>query len=278
MIIWIASYPKSGNTFLRSFLSTYYYSKNGKFDFNLLLNINQFPSLKYSNSKSFTFVDAAKKWIPNQKTFFNKEKLFFLKTHNSLEQYFGNKFTTSSETIGAIHIVRDPRNVISSMCNHYSMNYDEIYQRMVDNNTSLSHKTSEGDLSNFSFLGSWSNHYWSWKNNFEFKTLTIRYEDLENNSYDEFYKILTFIEEVSGKNNPINIKNLKKSLESTNFSNLKKQEKLHGFKESLSYKTNNKTNFFNLGFKNDWRKNLPKEISEKMTNHFIKELKDLNYE
>ena len=278
MIIWIASYPKSGNTFLRSFLSTYYFSKNGKFDFNLLLNINQFPSLKYSNSKSFTFVDAAKNWIPNQKTFFNKEKLFFLKTHNSLEQYFGNKFTTSSETIGAIHIVRDPRNVISSMCNHYSMNYDEIYQKMVDNNTSLSHKTSGGDLSNFSFLGSWSNHYWSWKNNFEFKTLTIRYEDLENNSYDEFYKILTFIEEVSGKNNPINIKNLKKSLESTNFSNLKKQEKLHGFKESLSYKTNNKTNFFNLGFKNDWRKNLPKEISEKMTNHFIKELKDLNYE
>ena len=278
MIIWIASYPKSGNTFLRSFLSTYYYSKNGKFDFNLLLNINQFPSLKYSNLKSFTFVDAAKNWIPNQKTFFNKEKLFFLKTHNSLEQYFGNKFTTSSETIGAIHIVRDPRNVISSMCNHYSMNYDEIYQKMVDNNTSLSFKTNEGDLSNFSFLGSWSNHYWSWKNNFEFKTLTIRYEDLENNSYDEFYKILTFIEEVSGKNNPINIKNLKKSLESTNFSNLKKQEKLHGFKESLSYKTNNKTNFFNLGFKNDWRKNLPKEISEKMTNHFIKELKDLNYE
>ena len=278
MIIWIASYPKSGNTFLRSFLSTYYFSKNGKFDFNLLLNINQFPSLKYSNLKSFTFVDAAKNWIPNQKTFFNKEKLFFLKTHNSLEQYFGNKFTTSSETIGAIHIVRDPRNVISSMCNHYSMNYDEIYQKMVNNNTSLSFKTNEGDLSNFSFLGSWSNHYWSWKNNFEFKTLTIRYEDLENNSYDEFYKILTFIEEVSGKNNPINIKNLKKSLESTNFSNLKKQEKLHGFKESLSYKTNNKTNFFNLGFKNDWRKNLPKEISDKMTNHFIKELKDLNYE
>lgn len=278
MIIWIASYPKSGNTFLRSFLSTYYFSKNGKFDFNLLLNINQFPSLKYSNLKSFTFVDAAKNWIPNQKTFFNKEKLFFLKTHNSLEQYFGNKFTTSSETIGAIHIVRDPRNVISSMCNHYSMNYDEIYQKMVDNNTSLSFKTNEGDLSNFSFLGSWSNHYWSWKNNFEFKTLTIRYEDLENNSYDEFYKILTFIEEVSGKNNPINIKNLKKSLESTNFSNLKKQEKLHGFKESLFYKTNNKTNFFNLGFKNDWRKNLPKAISDKMTNHFIKELKDLNYE
>ena len=96
MIFWIASYPKSGNTYLRSFLSSYYFSKKGKFDFNLLLNINQFPSLKYSNIKSYTFVDAAKNWINNQNTFFTKEKLFFLKTHNSLEQYFGQKFTTSS--------------------------------------------------------------------------------------------------------------------------------------------------------------------------------------
>jgi len=59
MIIWIASYPKSGNTYLRSFLSTYFYSKNGKFDFNLLLNINQFPSFRYSNRKAYTYFDAA---------------------------------------------------------------------------------------------------------------------------------------------------------------------------------------------------------------------------
>ena len=278
MIIWIASYPKSGNTYLRSFLSTYYFSKNGKFDFNLLLNINQFPSRQYSNSKSYTFVDAAKKWIHNQKTFFNREKLFFLKTHNSLEQYFGNRFTTSSETVGAIYITRDPRNVISSMCNHYSMNYDEMYKKMVDNNASLSQKDSEGDLSNFSFLGSWSNHYWSWKNNFEFKTLIIRYEDLEYNSHDEFHKILTFIEKVSGRNNPINIKNLKNSLNSTSFSNLKRQEKTHGFKESLSYKTNNKTNFFNLGFKNKWQKILPLNIRDQINIKLKEDLKKLGYE
>ena len=208
MIIWIASYPKSGNTYLRSFLSTYFYSKNGKFDFNLLLNINQFPSFRYSNRKAYTYFDAAQNWIPNQKEFFNKEKTFFLKTHNSLEQYFGHKFTTSSETLGAIYIVRDPRNVISSMCNHYSMSFDEALIRMNDNNASLSKKNSEGDLSNFSFLGSWSNHYKSWKNSFEFKTLFIKYEDL----------------------------------------------------------------------KNDWKKNLPKEISEKINIQFSNELKDLKYE
>ena len=278
MIIWIPSYPKSGNTYLRSFLSSYYYSKEGKFDFNLLLNINQFPSLRYSDIKSYTYVNAAKNWINNQKKFFNKEQLFFLKTHNSLEEYFGYKFTNSLETLGAIYIVRDPRNIITSMCNHFSMNFNEAYNRMIDQNASLSRKNEDGDLSNFSFLGSWSNHYRSWKNNFEFKTLIIKYEDLEKDAYNEFWKILTFIEDLTGKKEPINKKKFVNSLNSTNFSNLKQKEKLHGFKESLSYKSNNKTNFFNLGFKNKWQEILPEEISEKVKDIFFDEMKDLKYE
>ena len=278
MIIWIPSYPKSGNTYLRSFLASYYYSKEGKFDFNLLLNINQFPSLRYSDVKSYTYVDAAKNWINNQKKFFNKEQLFFLKTHNSLQEYFGYKFTNSSETLGAIYIVRDPRNIITSMCNHFSMNFDEAYNRMIDQNASLSRKNEDGDLSNFSFLGSWSNHYRSWKNNFEFKTLIIKYEDLENDAYNEFWKILTFIEDLTGKKESINKKKFVNSLNSTNFSNLKQKEKLHGFKESLAYKKDNKTNFFNLGFKNKWQQNLPGEISSKIKDKFCNELKELKYE
>ena len=51
MIIWIASYPKSGNTYLRSFLASYYFSKDGKFDFNLLNNI------KYKNPKLLILLD-----------------------------------------------------------------------------------------------------------------------------------------------------------------------------------------------------------------------------
>ena len=278
MIIWISSYPKSGNTYLRSFLSSYYYSKEGNFDFNLLLNINQFPASRYSDVKSYTYFDAAKNWIYNQKKFFTKEKLFFLKTHNSLQEYLGCRFTKSSETLGAIYIVRDPRNVITSMCNHYSMSLNEMYSKMVDENASLSIKDSEGDLGNFSFLGSWSNHYKSWKNNFEFKTLFIKYEDLEENAYEEFWKILTFIEELKGKNEPINKKKFENSINSTNFSSLKQKEKLHGFKESPTFEKNNKTNFFNLGFKNKWQQNLPEEISNKIKNNFFNELKELKYE
>ena len=278
MIIWITSYPKSGNTYLRSFLSSYYYSKDGKFDFDLLLNINQFPALRYSDNKSYTYVEAAKNWIIDQKKFFNKEKIFFLKTHNSLQEYFGYRFTKSSETLGAIYIVRDPRNVLSSMCNHYTMNFNEMYGKMIDENASLSIKNPDGNLSNFSFLGSWSNHYKSWKNNFEFKTLFIRYEDLEEDTHNQFWKILTFIEELTGKNEPINKRKFENSINSTNFSNLKQKEKLQGFQESPTYKKDNRTNFFNLGFKNKWQQNLPEEISNKIKNKFFNELKELKYE
>ena len=46
MIIWLASYPKSGNTLLRSMISAYFFTKDGNFNFKTLNNINQFPDFK----------------------------------------------------------------------------------------------------------------------------------------------------------------------------------------------------------------------------------------
>jgi len=74
MIIWIASYPKSGNTYLRSFLTSYYYTLDGKFDFKLLENIKTFPGIHYSKNKSDTDIEASKNWIFNKNFFFDKNK------------------------------------------------------------------------------------------------------------------------------------------------------------------------------------------------------------
>ena len=79
MIIWIASYPKNGNTYLRSFLASYYFSKTGKFEFNLLNNINHFPGTRYSNSKTNNATEASKNWIFLQEKYFEKDKLHLLK-------------------------------------------------------------------------------------------------------------------------------------------------------------------------------------------------------
>ena len=56
MIIWLSSYPKSGNTWLRSLLSSYFYTNDGSFNFNLLKNIDQFPSAPYFSKYSDLFL------------------------------------------------------------------------------------------------------------------------------------------------------------------------------------------------------------------------------
>ena len=278
MIIWIASYPKSGNTYLRSFLASYYYSNNGKFDFEQLLKIHQFPNIKFSKIKPTSKEEASKYWIFNQNNFFNKTRLNFVKTHNCLLPFQGNEFTSGNETLGGIYIVRDPRNVITSITHHYSINYEKALDYMLDEDCSLLEKSFDQDYSNFTYLNSWSNHYKSWKNNKIFEILFIKYEDIEKNKEDTFKKIILFVEKITKKNSKFNEKKFLNSIKSTNFSNLKNKELNEGFEESVySNKVGKKINFFNLGFSNRWQKLLPTDIKEKVNEKFKKSLEELNY-
>ncbi len=278
MIIWIASYPKSGNTYLRSFIASYYFSKKGKFDFDLLLNILQFPSVKFTKKNIYSELEASQNWIYNQNQFFNKNELNFIKTHSCLYPYKGNNFTTKNETIGAIYIVRDPRNIITSMTHHYSLNYQEAFDKIMDENSYILEKTAGDDYSNFTHISSWSKNYKSWKDNKEFKTLFIKYEDLEEGKDETFKKLVKFINNLSDKNKEIDEKKFINSINSTNFSNLKNKELNQGFSESVySKSTGKKLNFFNLGFNNRWEKILPKNVLKKINENLSEDLIELGY-
>ena len=277
MIIWIASYPKSGNTYLRSFISSYYFSKKGKFSFDLLLNILQFPSIKFTKKKINSEFEASQSWIYNQQQFFSGEKIHFIKTHSNLNEYKGNNFTTGNLSLGGIYIVRDPRNLITSMTHHYSLDYDKAYSKLVNENQTLLEKSTDGDCSNFTFLGSWSSHYKSWKNTNKFKILFIKYEDLESNKFETFKEIVNFINTLKKEKSIINEKKLINSINSTNFSNLKNKEENEGFEESVYSKSGQRIRFFNLGFNNRWQKILPKNILNKLNNTLQNELNELGY-
>ena len=276
MISWIASYPKSGNTFIRSFLASYFFSDTGKFDFDLLYNILQFPSLKFSKTDLFSKKDAAQNWIYNQNFFFNNKDTF-LKTHNTLIEFEGYKFTSPKQTKGAIYIVRDPRNVVLSMSHHYSLTYEESFEKMINNEASLLEKTFNNDHSNFTFLGSWSNHYKSWRDNNEFKVLFLKYEDFEENAEKEFKKILSFIYELKNEKFIINDKKFSNALKSTNFTTLKNKENVYGFEESIYSDKGKKLNFFNFGFQNKWQKKLPNDIVKKINLSLKNEIIELGY-
>ena len=184
MIIWIASYPKSGNTWIRSLLCTYLYSEDGNFNFSLLKKILKFPSkkyLKYFTNDLSDIKKVAGYWIASQEriNLLNENKSIFLKTHSALCTLEKNPFTNKKNTQAVIYIVRDPRNVITSVGNHYSMNIEESYNFMIDNNRILTGDKWGGDNFGISeVLGSWSEHYKSWKNIKFAPILKIKYEDL----------------------------------------------------------------------------------------------------
>ena len=140
MIIWLASYPKSGNTLLRSILSSYFYSNDGIFTFENLEKISQFPQTSHLMSIGVD-VDNEKevfKNFINAQNFINqekeKDKVKFFKTHSSLCKMYESNFTDLKNTLGAIYIVRDPRNVVTSLAHHYNLSIDQATDVMIDKN------------------------------------------------------------------------------------------------------------------------------------------------
>ena len=87
MIIWLASYPKSGNTWLRSMIASYFYTNTGEFNFGLLNYIDQFPSFTHFRNYKDNFEkpeSTSKYWIDVQRKINQDKKIKFLKTHNAL--------------------------------------------------------------------------------------------------------------------------------------------------------------------------------------------------
>ena len=281
MIIWLSSYPKSGNTWLRSLLASYYFSKEGDFNFNLLKNIDQFPSYDYFKNYDKTFInptDTAEFWIEEQKKINSNNKVKFFKTHNALCKINNYSFTDSKNTLAAIYIIRDPRNVITSLANHYEIDADQAFEFMTTEQKAITQK-KENSYVGFVALFSWIFHQESWTNNKLFPTLVIRYEDLQNETFLTLKKVIDFIEKQINSKNSFNRDKAKKSVQSCDFERLKKLEINEGFNESpISKKDNSRINFFKLGKNNDYKKLLTEELISKMNLKFKNEIKKFNYE
>ena len=281
MIIWLSSYPKSGNTWLRSLLASYYFSKEGDFNFNLLKYIDQFPSYDYFKNYDKTFInptDTAEFWIEEQKKINSNNKVKFFKTHNALCKINNYSFTDSKNTLAAIYIIRDPRNVITSLANHYEIDADQAFEFMTTEQKAITQK-KENSYVGFVALFSWIFHQESWTNNKLFPTLVIRYEDLQNETFLTLKKVIEFIEKQINSKNSFNRDKAKKSVQSCDFERLKKLEINEGFNESpISKKDNSRINFFKLGKDNDYKKLLTEELISKMNLKFKNEIKKFNYE
>ena len=273
MIIWISSYPKSGNTWVRAFLSTYLDSTDGKFNFSLLDKIGEFPDHnilnKFMDSKDFyNLSEVSKHWIKVQELINSNKELTFLKTHSSLCNINGNKFTNTDNTLAIVHIVRDPRNIVLSMANHFGITQEESYKIISDKMYIIYPKKNNQPIPS-TLVSSWNNHYLSWKNSDSISKIVIKYEDLIKNTKDTFEKIINFLSEHAKIK--YDEEKIVTSIDVTQFNNLKKNEEKYGFNMGQ------KNKFFYLGKKNDWKNLLDPGIGEKINLQFKSEMNELGY-
>jgi hypothetical protein len=283
-IIWISSYPKSGNTMLRLFLSGYLFTKEGIIDdLKIAKAISKFNTqrvYKYLGNKlnvekinlnpnliSNHFIDVQLKLYKN----FPKNTFFF-KTHNAFSNYNMQNFTNNKITRDVIYIVRDPRDVLLSQMHHYNFDTQKISLEYILNETRFSY----GSLKKQTFpeiISSWKNHFNSWydfikQNNIG---IIVRYEDIVSNPEINFMNILKYLLK-EGKSS-INQEKFANTLKSINIQNLKKIEIRDGFDE----RTSQDELFFRSGKVNQWRNIIQPEIRKILEQQLKDEMKLLKY-
>jgi Sulfotransferase domain len=229
-ILWLASYPRSGNTWVRVFLH------------NLLRN----PAEPYDINRlqDFTLIDSQARWYrlldPRPTSQLSKEEVaalrpraheamtkafpdtVFVKTHNALIEDRGTPMITLEHTAGAIYILRNPLDVAVSYGAHFGVSLDEAVAAM---NGPGNQTVSNTDNFAYEVHGSWSEHVRSWTAAPNPGLHVVRYEDMATDPVRSFGGIAAFL----GLRLPAD--RLERAIRYSSFAVLKEQEQRQGFRE-----------------------------------------------
>jgi len=285
-IIWIASYPKSGNTLMRAILVSLFFTKDGIFSFEILKKILLFENAQRLNfikkeniedfKKLYDLKILSKYWLKMQ----SKKNLglqngefCFLKTHSAQLMYFDNYFTDTTNTLGFIYLIRDPRDVAISYTHHSKNSLDKTIVHMTNKTASIDYDqiTKENKKKPNALLSRWDIHVKSWSL-FKVPNLILRYEDIIKKKKEVIYKIINFFE----KNYNFKFYNIDHKIEniisSTNFEILKKNEEKKGFDEAIKNQS-----FFKVGKSQQWKNQLNQTQKNLIENEFKEEMVKFKY-
>ncbi|WP_085907725.1 sulfotransferase domain-containing protein [Kiloniella majae] len=243
-ILWLASYPKSGNTWLRTFLANLISDSKEPLPVNKISEIcsGEANALWYKNAFNKPLEQANESDLANIRADVQREisrrskNILILKTHNFLGEYLGKPLVAMDATGAAIYIVRDPRDVVISASDHFGVSIDEAIEIMAK-------EASKSDKVLYEVYNSWSNHVKSWTQ-IPHKTLLVhRYEDMLEKPTEIFGSISKKLGITRDDDR------IQRAIKHSSFKTLQELEEKEGFTE----KSKNSERFFRAGRSEQWK-------------------------
>ena len=266
-IIWLASYPKSGNTWFRIFLSNLLDDKEDPADINRITNTHGIASARpifdeitgiEASDLSHDEVDTLRPGLYNRISDESKETLF-IKVHDAYT-FLPDKspLFPPTATKGIIYIVRNPLDVAVSNSNHNSCTVQQSIEMMGDGNHGLCSKNRKLKDQLRQKIGTWSDHVISWTNAPEQDVHVVRYEDMKQSPIETFTAAIR----IAGLD--FDLKAVEAAIKKSSFGEMQKQEKEKGFKE----RPIGAPSFFRKGETGSWRDQLTTDqVKQIIDNH-----------
>jgi hypothetical protein len=232
-LIWLASYPKSGNTWFRVFL-TNLLSKTGKpANINdLLVTTIASSRLMFDEATGLSSSDLTKEEIEELRPYVyryvskNSGDLSFHKIHDAfIFTKSGNPIIPSDISLGAIYFIRNPLDLVLSFANHTGDSIDEMIEFMNKPEYSFCARTDRLYNQLEQKLQSWSMHIKSWIDQELIPVCILKYEDMKQDTLASFRKAVLF-SGIQATDEDIII-----ALDLSRLEELQKQERESGFRE-----------------------------------------------
>lgn len=276
---WLASYPKSGNTWLRLFLSNMIDSQSMTTPNINDIRVGDMAGNRYwvenslgidiaelSDDEIDTLRSQAYQWYFENQAQDDHTTHQFHKTHDAYRLPSGQTLIPEGATSGVIYLIRNPLDIAVSGANHASISLDQAIQTLCNQKFTLSPNYTAMNPQLRQFLGDWSHHVSSWLHA-DVKKLVIRYEDMNQNPLPTFQLIAQFLGLPSDANR------IQTALSHCQFDKIQKQENEYGFIE----KSHKVTNFFRKGIVGDWVNHLNNEQIKTITDYHHAIMQQIGY-
>jgi aryl sulfotransferase len=232
-IVWLASYPKSGNTWMRTLLTNYLRDADAPADINHLdggpiasarVWFDEWVGVEASALDDATIArlrPAVYRCLLRE-----AQQTLFMKAHDAWRSTdSGESLFPSDVTAGVVYLLRNPLDVAVSAAHHYGISLQESVERLCDPEFALGRSLGSTSDQLRQQLGAWSGHVRSWVDESGLPIVVIRYEDLRADTENLFAEIVRFC------GLPYNPDRVRKAVAFSDFRELQRQEREAGFRE-----------------------------------------------